>query len=572
MKDMFTKSVSVVLVLVSGTRVLGNQNAIQLKEDDSEYWLGPANLTDTVGGDEMKNYFWLKEDALEKSQEVDDDGVHVQTGVENEDDDRAHVKLCVESVNIAGAIGNIQFGYHVSRKPFTPTLDHNAYRVFDFTKLKKLAENEFIPDDSGKSFSVSECTMSEFTSKFMSKFGMSGSGSGDFGTTFKASAEAEFSIEKKSESETCYAQKQTHATFGYIQMPGPPELLQDLMTSHCLQEIKAITSNEEAGRFIDNYGLAYFYKAVFGCVIKFKTTVKRTASVTKQNVKEKVEASYGDLLGNSIGGKQSMEVNFGTKDSENLSTLTMSHEGGKFSLYDKEDLTAWKESCEERPVIVSYDVRPIYNLLSDEKDSKAYKFLKNEFEKRIEGMENLMPNYDYEEITGEVAIKSRYSGNFLTIQHQDLKVGKWSAWRGYLIYQTIPIYGLTDKVQRYETDSAQRFKIEAVYGKSYVSIRSLKHPQYFLSFATLLPEFPMGWFTTKRSYVYIKSDDGFVTIEPVDKRFYYLSQKKFAGFDFTFHVNALPNPGVYVDALDDMVYNTDPRDMLQSQFQLISLK
>lgn len=226
------------------------------------------------------------------------------------------------------------------------------------------------------SYSISETSMTTFARELLSKASVSGSyGSKFLGGSVKASASASIDVRETQQQETYFTEYRNDYTFATWQMPltvGEHVFesdIKELVEPYFLEQIQGLQNlgvpqgQAMADQIVSSAGIAFASQVTFGGSFDMSSLVKAEKWMTSTAVKASVDASYKAAMGSNCGSvtaSHSIEITDGKQQS--TAEFTTHNRGGDFSVYT--DQVAWKQSVENDPVIASYGLIPIYELLS----------------------------------------------------------------------------------------------------------------------------------------------------------------------------------------------------------------
>lgn len=302
-----------------------------------------------------------------------------------------------------------QYGYALPQstdpsdyRPFIPFHNNKGIQaIFNTTKIAQHLTDNFVCDTQYDFFSISESSISEFAHELSVKT-MVGAQYSELGETMKASVAANFKLQTRQTEETFYSQSRHFIRFGESKLPFSTDktMIQSLMDPQTLEDIQNLTNfPEKADDLVARIGIGYLSSVTLGSLFTMTSLVKSESWMTSTDIDTSVDLSYSDAIG-GISASSSIEVE--VKDSEgkasNYATYSLELYGGDpIAASQNED--KWIESTKENPVIVDYQVSPIYDILpADSSNSSAYVILKIAVNKAIDNFAANIPGFDYKPI------------------------------------------------------------------------------------------------------------------------------------------------------------------------------
>jgi len=285
--------------------------------------------------------------------------------------------------NINGVLGALEYGYALadieteSYRALQPYADNiGGTPIFKRNALVNYVERNIFSDTDEASYTISQTSMTEFAKELSNKLSIGGSyGSAFLGGTVKASASISMDASSQQEQQTYFTQFRLDYTFATSQIPLDPlgqlsesdiqELVDPvtLSTLQGLQDLDKSLHNQTSDIYVATMGIAFVRKVTFGGSFEMSSLVKLESWMTSKIVTDSVEASYTAEMGTASGSiSASHSVNITNEESHSSSTFKTHFRGGDFTVY--KDQEAWKQSVEKRPIIASYELLPIYELLS----------------------------------------------------------------------------------------------------------------------------------------------------------------------------------------------------------------
>jgi len=285
--------------------------------------------------------------------------------------------------NINGVLGALEYGYALvdieteSYRALQPYADNiGETPIFKRNALVNYVERNIFSETDETSYTISQTSMTEFAKELSTKLSIGGSyGSAFLGGTVKASASTSMDVSSQQEQQTYFTQFRLDYTFATSQIPLNPsgqlsefdiqELVDPviLSTLQGLQDLDPSLHNQTSDIYVATMGIAFVRKVTFGGSFEMSSLVKLESWMTSKVVTDSVEASYTAEMGTAEGSiSASHSVNITNEESHSSSTFKTHFRGGDFTMYKEQEL--WKQSVEKRPIIASYELLPIYELIS----------------------------------------------------------------------------------------------------------------------------------------------------------------------------------------------------------------
>ena len=287
----------------------------------------------------------------------------------------------------------------VVRTGFVPTQEGNLEllsfntggQIFDRTKIQKYLETDFNPTTAVDGTLASETSFETITSQIEVDLELTGSYNSLSGT-FKANVGVEVGVTSRLEKETVLYYKREGFHFGYLDLPyhyDDKSTLQALMDPIALSSLQGISSLSEAENMVETYGIGYFHRTYYGAVFKLSSRIEKKSWFDSTNVKNEIRASYSNLKGDAAKGSLTSTVSLSENGNSASMTVNIRAIGGDPTLLT--DYNAWKESTKKHPIVTTFIVRPLYELLSPTKDSRARGFLEKAVNVYIGNYKTLIP-------------------------------------------------------------------------------------------------------------------------------------------------------------------------------------
>ena len=250
-------------------------------------------------------------------------------------------------------------------------------------------------------YSISTSSISEFANDYSVKTKVDAKYS-ELSETMKASVAANFDLQTRLTEETFYSQSRHYIRFGESTLPFSTDktMIQSLMDPQTLEDIQnLINFPEKADDLVARIGIGYLSSVTLGSSFTMTSLVKRESWMKSTDIDTAVGLSYSDAIA-GISASSSIEVE--VKDSEStaskISTYSLELYGGD-PVAAAQNVDKWIESTKENPVIVDYQVSPIYDVLpADSSNSSAYAILENAVNKAIDNFAANIPGFDYKPI------------------------------------------------------------------------------------------------------------------------------------------------------------------------------
>ena len=334
----------------------------------------------------------------------------------------------VTQKGISGAAEAAQYGYALAQNgkyrgllPYsgnqgrTPIFNPNAYATY--------VERTLFADTEAVSFTISETSMTEYSKKLSTAVSITGSGYAEFlGGTVRASAAHSIDATTQQQSETYFTDFRIEYTFATSQIPLDgrgalseadvkelvlPSTLSDLQG---LQDLPITSQGQISDQYVANMGIAFVRKVSFGGSFEMSCKVIAQSWMNSEVVKDAVEVSYTSLMGSAsaaISLSHSVNITSGGKHSS--STFKTLFRGGDFAVY--KDQEAWRQSVEKTPILLTYELVPIYELIrpDDKKYNASRNILIAAVNRAVKKFDGDIPNYT--SVPSIVLLPARKSGN-----------------------------------------------------------------------------------------------------------------------------------------------------------------
>lgn len=222
----------------------------------------------------------------------------------------------------------------------------------------------------------------------------------------KASAAASFGLTTSQTKDVYYSQRRHRVNFGYTRIPYSDDksFVQSLMTSDALNKLTSLETldpavqNATADSYVASMGVGYLSQIQLGSIFLMTSMVEYQSWMKVEDVETAIQESYSNaLLGYSEKTSIDVDVKSSTSSATQHATFQLELHGGDPTLITNE--TAWLESTKTSPVIINYQLEPIYNLLTeDPSPGSSYTILKGAVHRTVEKFGFDMPDFGYKPI------------------------------------------------------------------------------------------------------------------------------------------------------------------------------
>lgn len=295
-------------------------------------------------------------------------------------------------------------GYVVSEAPMLPAEAHySRENIFNKEKLAAYVFNNFNESSIKATHQITADSLQQFSERMEAKMEVSGSYGFGSGASVAASIKGELGVDKAGKEELHYAQHRKVITYGNVSLPGSTfglEEIQSLMEPKVLDFLeKKVLTDEIALKLVKDLGPFYFDNLTFGATSIMTSTMKSSSSTSSDMLSAAISASYSSIV-SSASGSAEIKVNTsksGEKASSTVTTKTMGGDTAAFYISEAD----WERSAKVSPVIISYKLAPISNLVSNEKSKEL---LEKAIKGYLSGFVNELASLDMQMKAGSMAM------------------------------------------------------------------------------------------------------------------------------------------------------------------------